>query len=101
MACDGTFEKGCCEQRNVFAPLAQRWDLEMNDVEAVEKIVPERSLSHHGCQVAVGGGDEPDVDRHLAGPADSCETPLLQCPQQDALEGEREGVKSVSILIIR
>src|SRR5207249_5901519 len=49
------------EHRDLLAPLAQRGDPDLEDVQAVVQIFPELMGLHRGLEVAVGGRDEPHV----------------------------------------
>jgi hypothetical protein len=74
------------EQRNVLAPLAERRQRDLEDVQPVEEILAERALGNHPLQRRVGGGNDPHVhlDRLVA--TQTLEGALLQRPQQFALQ---------------
>ena len=78
------------EQGNIFATLPERWHQDMDDVQAVEEILPERALLDHLAQVAIGGRDHPDVDDAAAavGP-DLLQFARLEEPQQQSLHPQR------------
>src|SRR3972149_6439860 len=46
-------EKEIHEQRNVFLSLAKVWDLERNDIDAIEKVFPESSRGNLAAQILV------------------------------------------------
>ena len=50
------------ERGNLVAPLAQRRNLQRDDVEPVEQIFAESSVLHRLFEVGVGRGDHADVD---------------------------------------
>ena len=50
------------ERRDVFLAIAERGIHDRKDVQAVVEIAPEFPVGHHPRQVAVGRGDQPDVD---------------------------------------
>jgi hypothetical protein len=50
------------KRRDFLAPLAQRRQMEPDDVQAVEEVFAEPALGHQRVQIGVGGGDDPDVD---------------------------------------
>src|SRR5205823_4956224 len=77
------------QRRNIVAPIAQRGGREGDDMEAVVEVLPELPGRDQRGQVAVGGGDDPDVDVDGALTADPLEFALLQDPEQ--LELERRG----------
>ena len=81
------FRAKCCGQRqHVVRPLAQRRELQVDDVEAVEEILAERPLLHLVGKVAVGGREDADVDRHRPGAADAVDHALLDGAQQLGLQ---------------
>jgi hypothetical protein len=50
------------ERRNLLAPVAQRRQVERQDLEAVEEILAKAALCDQAIEVGVGGGDDADVD---------------------------------------
>ena len=70
------------EQRDVFLPLAQRRQMDRNDIQAIEQILAEGSFGHHLLQIAVGRGDDAHVDLGRVRVADALELALLQHAQQ-------------------
>ena len=82
-------EKVLRQQRNVLAPLAQRHRLHRKHVEAEIEVFAKPAALHFLLEVAVGGGDQADVDGAGALCADAFEIALLQHPQQLALQFER------------
>ena len=72
--------------QDIARPLAQRRQLQVHDVEAVEQVLAERALLHRHREVAVGGGDDPDIDLHRLGAADPVDLALLQGAQQLGLK---------------
>ena len=60
-----------------------------HDVEAVEQILAEAAAPHLRGQIAVGRGDDADIDLDAAGTADPLEGLLLQHPHDLALGLER------------
>ena len=71
---------------DVVGAVAQRRQLDPDDVEAVVQVGPELALLDQPAQAAVGGGDEADVHRHRAGAAHGHDLPLLEQAQQLGLE---------------
>ena len=84
-ACVG--EEALGEQGDVLAPVAQGGDLDGDDVEAVEEVLAERAGAGALAEVAVGGGDDPHVDRALLARADGAHGAALEHVQQLGLEG--------------
>jgi hypothetical protein len=74
------------QRRNVFAAFPERRDLDRDDVQAIEEIVLEPAVGDHLAQVAIGGGDDADVDALRPLGAERLELPLLQHPQQLGLQ---------------
>ena len=70
------------EQRHVLLPLAQRRQLHRDHVQPVEQILAELSFGDEPAQVAVGRGDDADVDLDRVRIADALELALLQHAQQ-------------------
>src|SRR5579875_3315675 len=66
---------------NIFRVLAQRGNIEGNDVEAVEEVLPEVSLLNLFLQVFVGGGDDAHVHHPIAAGADGCKPLFLDHAQ--------------------
>ena len=54
-------ERGC-EIGNVFAAFTQRRKRHFDDVEAVEKVAAEPAGRNFSAEIAIGGGDDGDVD---------------------------------------
>ena len=75
------------QRRDVVAAFAQRRQLDRDDVESVEEILLELPVRDQLPQVAVGGGDHPDVDLFGALGAERLELALLQDAQQLGLQG--------------
>src|SRR5205085_3100424 len=75
-------------QRNVVLPFAQRRKPNRNDAQSIVEVLPEMARRRVGGEVAVGGGDDADVDLDLARAADALELLLLQHAQQLRLEVE-------------
>ncbi len=66
------------EEGNVLAALAERWELQHDDVEAVEEVFAEAAVFDGLLEVDVGGGDDADVDLDLAGAAEMHEAAVLE-----------------------
>src|SRR5206468_7395532 len=75
---------------DVFATLAQRWDIEGKHDDPIEQILPETAGGHFFFQIAVGGGNNAHVDLARARVADAFNFLLLQDPQQLGLHGQRD-----------
>ena len=75
---------------NVLLAVAQRGEPEIHDVQPVEQIAAECSLFHFLRQVAVGGGDDPEVRAPMGERTDRAEFLFLQDAQQLGLQVERQ-----------
>ena len=73
------------EHGQVVEALAERGDADLDDVEAVVEILAEEAGLDHGREIAVGGGDDPGVDRLLARAADGAHHLLLEHAEQAGL----------------
>ena len=70
------------EQRHILFPFAQRGHVDGEDVQTIEEIGPERTAAHVLVQVAIGRGDDADVDLGRVRGAEALELLLLQHAQQ-------------------
>ena len=77
------------QQGNVFQALAERRDANLDGAQAVKKIFAEASGQNFGAQVAIGGGDQADVDLFYFGRADALDFAILNHAQQFGLHGQR------------
>jgi dipeptidyl aminopeptidase/acylaminoacyl peptidase len=77
------------EHEDVRATLAQRWQRDLDDVEAIVEILTEAPLGDAGLEVAVRGRHDANVDVDLAIAADGPHLALLQHAQELGLERER------------
>ena len=82
------FQKMRGQQRDVLLALAQGRHLDGEDVEPVIEVLPEAALLRVLLQVAVGGGDDADIDGARLLLADALILLLLQDAQELALERE-------------
>ena len=78
------------QQRDVLAALAQRRHADREDGEAVEEVPAEAPRLDLGPEVAVGGGDDPDVGVQRPRAADALELALLEDAQQLGLQLQRQ-----------
>ena len=78
------------QERDVVAPLAQRRQLEADDVEAVVQVLAELAARDVGFDVAVGRGDHPHVDFRFLGRADRTHLAFLQHAKQLHLQAQRQ-----------
>ena len=70
------------EHRNVVAPIAQRRQLDRDDVKPVVQVLAERAFRDHLCQLGVGRGDDANIHLDRLVVTDAFELALLKRPQQ-------------------
>ena len=75
-------QEGLDEERDVFLALAQRRQLDGEDVQAVVEILAQLAAADGFGRIDVGRGDDPHVDLLLLAAAEAPELALLQHPQQ-------------------
>ncbi len=95
------------QQPGVALALAQRGDLDDGNGEAVEQVLPEASRGDLGGEVAVGGGEDADIDLDRGGGADPGDLALLEAAQEldlggpgqlaDFVQKERAGVGGLEV----
>src|SRR5580658_3138233 len=78
------------QERDVFPPVAQRGQAQIDYIEAVEEILAEGALFDHDGEVAVGGGDDARLDGDAMRGAYRADFLFLQGAQQLGLQIERE-----------
>src|SRR5262245_35027175 len=78
------------QRRDVVRSLTQRWQTNGKYIQPVEQILAEGARLNHGAQVAIGCGDEPDVDAVRRGRTDTLYLPLLDRAQQLGLHVQRQ-----------
>ena len=78
------------QERDVLAPLAQRGEMDMDHLQAVEEILPEAPRPHGGGQIGVGSGDEAEVAADQVIPPEPAELVLLEHAQELRLGFEGE-----------
>ena len=86
----GNFEgEGFHQQRNIFRALAQRRQMDREDVQSIVEIVTKLAIGDHLFQIAVSGSDQANVglDQFIA--AQTFKLLLLQNAQQLGLKLQR------------
>ena len=78
------------EQRDVFTPVAERRHRDRKDVEPVEQVAAEPALPGFLEQIAIGRGDDADVDVDRPRTAEALDLAVLQHAQELRLELERQ-----------
>src|ERR1039458_717664 len=69
------------QQWNVFQALAEEWDVNLNDPQAVVEILTELPFLHTFRQVAIAGGNDAYIHFHHVIAADAPHFVFFQCPQ--------------------
>ena len=78
------------QQRDVRAAVAQRRQRDGDDVDAIVEVLAKASLGDFLGQVAIGGGDQADVDPDRLVAADAAQLALLQDAQKLGLQADVE-----------
>src|SRR5579862_4661477 len=76
------------QENNVFAPLAQRWNGQWENVEAIIEVAPEFAIFDHLLQIAMGRGDNANIHLLRTRAAQSLKFAFLQDPEQFRLKLE-------------
>src|SRR5262249_57461788 len=76
--------------RDVLGSLAQRRDMDGEDIQAIVKVVPEAPFLDHPGEVAVRRRDHADVELDRPGAADPLELLLLEDPEELRLKLQRD-----------
>ena len=74
------------ERDDVTGTFAQWRQFEVHDVEAEQQILAEAAVANGIVEVAIGGGDDADIDWHGAGAADAIDDAFLDGAQQFGLQ---------------
>src|SRR5436309_3486012 len=93
------------QNRNVLTPLAQRWHIDRQHVNAIVKIVTETTVRHHRPQIAIGGRDHAHVNIHLMRPTNAAYLSFLKRAQElglnanvelcDLIEKQRSSIRNL------
>src|SRR5258708_6662134 len=78
------------QQRKIVAALTQGRETQFDKVQAVKQILAEFALLHHFLQVAIGGGDQPNIDIDSLVAAEALKSFFLQHAQQLRLQAQTE-----------
>ena len=70
------------QQQDVVAALAQRWNVQLDHINAVEKILTKLALGNHIRQLAVCCRQDTHVNRFLFGGTDRAHSLFLDDTQQ-------------------
>src|ERR1700730_6321834 len=79
------------ERGNIFAAIAQRRQLQVNDIQAVIKIFAEAAFADQGEEFHVGSGDDAYVDLDLLGATEAHEFALLNYAEELGLRFRANG----------
>lgn len=83
------FEKGSDEKLDVALALAQGRELDLHDVQAEVEVLAESAGADRRFEVAVGGGDDANVDVPALGRSDRLDLTLLKSTQKFCLQVDR------------
>ncbi len=81
--------KGLHQQRNIVGTFAQRRQVDGEHVEPIVEIAAEFPVDNHLLEIAVGGGDQPDVGLDQLVAPQTFELLLLEDAQQFRLQLQR------------
>ncbi len=85
-----SFEKIFGEEDGVAAAFAKRRDGDGHGGDAEVEIFSKLFFAHGGLEIAVGGGDQPDVDFDGGGAADAVEAAFFEDAEEFGLDGGRQ-----------
>ena len=77
------------QQRDVLAPFAERGHADREDAQTIEQVFAEAAGPDLELEVAIGRGDDADVDLDVLAPADAADGAFFEHAQQLDLERER------------
>ncbi|EXI71617.1 MAG: hypothetical protein AW10_04272 [Candidatus Accumulibacter appositus] len=83
-------EQGLGQQQDVITALPQRWQVDREDIQPVEQVLPEQTCAHHFGQWTMGGGDDPDFGLAQFRGTHPAIGASFQQPQQLDLDRERD-----------
>src|SRR5262245_17461560 len=78
------------QSRNVLAPLPERGNADREHIEPVQQIGSKLSGGSHLLEVAIGGGNQPEVDLAGLRRSQTLELPFLKHAQQLSLQLKRK-----------
>ena len=78
------------QQRNVARALAQRRELDREDLQPVEKVGAKFTGAHHRGELAVSGRDDARVRGQRRSAADAFEAMIVEHPKQLGLDARRQ-----------
>ena len=81
-------QEALSQREDGILPFPQRGHIEIDHIDAVVEVLPEKAPLHQPAEVAVGGQDHPDIHRDRLAAAHAHHLPGLQDPQQLHLAGE-------------
>ena len=97
-----TFEAQSClkdevleQQRDVFAPISQRWDLDGDDVQAIIEVLPKAVLPAHLLKVVFRRCDHAAIDGDRRVRTQAFDPPFLQDAQEFDLQRARHALDFV------
>ena len=55
-----------CQQEDVVSAFPQRWNMQLDGVDAIQQVLAEVSFVHQPTDVCIGGADEPHINGRSA-----------------------------------
>ena len=77
-------------REDIAAVSAQGRSAQHADIEAIPQVFTEAALPDHGDEIPVGGGNDPDIQRHGARASYPADLALIQHAQHAGLKGKRK-----------
>ena len=81
------FQEVINKDRNIFAPLTQRRDINRENIDAIVEVVAKSAVGHHRPEVAVCRRNYADVNADLVSTTDPPDLSFLQGTQELCLHG--------------
>src|SRR5580704_17690535 len=78
------------QRRDVFPPLAKRWNRNWEDIQPIEESLPESAFLHGQLQITGSRRDHANIHANGSWTAQPLELALLEDPEQLGLQIERQ-----------
>src|ERR1700721_569707 len=77
------------ERRNILLVVGERWKFYRYGIQPIEKVLTKRAVLKRGAQIAIGCGDQADVDFECFRSTETLEFFFLKNPEEFHLRGSR------------